>query len=345
MTVFEGPKDRTVTSFEVPEGVTRIRYGAFYGCTNLISVKINEGVETIDHGAFRDCVRLISVKFPKSLTSIQDRAFKNCSSLASIKLPESVAFIGIEAFQNCASLTSIKLPESVTFIGMQAFQDCASLTSIVIPDQMTIIHDSVFSGCSSLTTVKMPDNLVTIVDFAFDNCVSLTSIVIPYNVETISEAAFYECTSLEEISFLNRDIEVGPMLEDAIEALGNLKRVFVYPSRVKEFQECFNELFLEARGQRVEARPLPATIIKQLLPREFIYMSNKNTKKYTANQRNWIATFILAAYAASRMDQQQLPHLPSELVHMILEMVRRADADNKDNADTTTEIIPLEYYK
>ena len=318
MSVFEGPEDRTVTSFEVPEDVTHIRYGAFHGCTSLISVKIPEGVKTIGLGAFKDCVSLISVEIPERLTRIENRAFKNCSSLASIKLPESVTFIGIEAFL-----------------------DCASLTSIVIPDQITIIHDSVFSGCSSLTTVKMPDNLITIMDFAFANCVSLTSVVIPDSVETISAAAFYECTSLEEISFLNRDIEVDPMLEDAIEALDNLKRVFVYPSRVKEFQECFNELFLEARGQRVEARPLPTHIITQLQPREFIHMSNKNTKRYTDNQRNWIATFILAAYAASRMDQQQLPHLPPELLRNILEMVRRTDADNKDNATTTKSISPL----
>ena len=52
---------------------------------------------------------------------------------------------------------------------------------------------------------------------------------------------------------------------------------------------------------------------------------------------------MLAAYAASRMDQQRFPHLPSELLHMILEMAKRADAD-KDNVpvETTQKMSPFQ---
>ena len=128
-----------------------------------------------------------------------------------------------------------------------------------------------------------------------------------------------------------------------------LRRVFVYPSRVDEFQEFFSTEFPSRKDEFgrlfngdgiVKVLPLPAAVMKQVQLRKFIHTSNKNTKRYTANQRNWIATFIFAAYAASRMDQ--LPHLPSELLHMILEMVRRADAD-KDNVpvDTTQKMLPF----
>ena len=42
----------------IPEGVTTIRYNAFYGCENLQSVVIPEGVTEIGEYAFDDCTNL-----------------------------------------------------------------------------------------------------------------------------------------------------------------------------------------------------------------------------------------------------------------------------------------------
>ena len=291
MTVFEGPDDRTVTSFEIEDGYT----------------------------------------------SIGDEAFSSCRRLRSVVIPNSVVNIGWQAFENCISLREVVIGNQVRNIESGAFRFCSSLCLINIPNSVESIGDFAFQGCSSLSEIVIPNTVTRISNFVFYSCSSLSEIVIPDSVTSIGHSAFSACTSLVEISILNSSIDIGAMY-NAFSKMSGLRRVFVYPSRVDEFQEYFNE---EVGADMVEVLPLPVTSMKQLQPREFIFMSNKNTKWYTFNQRNWIATFILAAYAASRMGKQKLPHLPPELIRMILEMVRRADADNKDNALETKKILWL----
>ena len=67
----------------IPNGVTSIRNGAFYG-TGLTSVTIPNSVTTIGGSAFFDCESLTSVTIPASVTSIGENAFQFCDSLISV---------------------------------------------------------------------------------------------------------------------------------------------------------------------------------------------------------------------------------------------------------------------
>ena len=78
------PRDKTDTSFTIPDNVTSIGEDAFFGCTSLTSITI-----------------------PNSVTSIGDSAFSWCYSLTSITIPNSVTSIGYSAFYGCDSLTSV----------------------------------------------------------------------------------------------------------------------------------------------------------------------------------------------------------------------------------------------
>ena len=98
------PAGKMDVSFAIPEGVTSIGDGAFYGCDSLTSVTIPEGVSSIGDGAFYDCDSLTSVTIPSSVSSIGDGAFAYCDSLTSVTIPESVTEIGNHAFYNCGSL-------------------------------------------------------------------------------------------------------------------------------------------------------------------------------------------------------------------------------------------------
>ena len=219
------------TSYQIPNGVTEIGMGAFYGCSSLTEItipesvtsigpsafqaceglteiEIPEGVKSIGSGAFRDCTGLISVSLPSILTEISSNVFNNCSSLTSITIPEGVTSIGSSAFYNCSKLTSITIPESVTSIGESAFGNCHGLTSITIPEGVTAIGANAFNGCRSLTSATLPSTLTSIGYHAFGACLSLTKITIPEGVTEIGSNAFSGC-DLEEITINGNIASLG----------------------------------------------------------------------------------------------------------------------------------------
>lgn len=132
----------------IPEKV--ICYG--YLCT----------VTSIGNHAFYGCSEIKSVKIPSSVKKIGRGAFYGCSGLTSIKIPMSVREIGDEAFKDCIGLTSVEIPTSVeeneygrivrsTRICSGAFKNCYN-SNIVIGNynRATVVGDP-FEGCKSVT--------------------------------------------------------------------------------------------------------------------------------------------------------------------------------------------------
>ena len=143
-------EEQGVTEVVIPEGVTKIKWCAFDGCTSLTSITIPESVTEIGENAFYGCTSLTSITIPEGVTKIRENAFCGCTGLTSITIPQGVTEIGVSAFRRCTGLTSITIPEGVTKIGMVAFEDCTSLTSITIPESVTKIELWAFRGCTKL---------------------------------------------------------------------------------------------------------------------------------------------------------------------------------------------------
>lgn len=79
----------------------------FRNCRNLKNIAIPENVTEIPNGTFYGCRNLESVKIPNTVTSIKHRAFQYCRNLESIIIPSSVNSIGISAFSECKALKDI----------------------------------------------------------------------------------------------------------------------------------------------------------------------------------------------------------------------------------------------
>ena len=124
------------------------------GCKNTI---IPNSVTSIGGGAFYGCSGLTSITIPNNVTSIGESAFLECSSLTSILIPDNVTNIGSYAFYMCSALTSITIPNSVTSIGFGAFTDCSSLREVIseIINPYSI-DDSVFSRIASDALLYVP---------------------------------------------------------------------------------------------------------------------------------------------------------------------------------------------
>jgi hypothetical protein len=78
------PAGKTGDHYDIPNSVTSIGYGAFYGCDSLESITISGGVTSIGESAFGDCSSLASITIPNSVISIGERAFSYCSSLTDV---------------------------------------------------------------------------------------------------------------------------------------------------------------------------------------------------------------------------------------------------------------------
>ena len=91
----------------------------------LTSYVIPDSVTRIEDRAFSRCKSLVEVVIQNSVTSIGDRAFCGCKSLAKVVIPDSVTSIGDGAFSFCESLRNVVIPDSVTSIGDWAFSYCS----------------------------------------------------------------------------------------------------------------------------------------------------------------------------------------------------------------------------
>lgn len=213
----------SLESVGIPDGITEIGNGVFYGCWEIANIVIPDNVKSIGKEAFLDCKKLTSVIIPDGVTSIGDMAFTGCSGLENIKMPENIQYVGDFAFEGTKWLktlpegllyfgnilyayngeipqgTTIEIKDGVTRINGEAFSNQKGLIAIKIPDSVKNIGESAFRGCSGLTSIKISDSVKNIGRSAFWGCSELTSIKIPDSVTSIGEYAFANCTKLASI--------------------------------------------------------------------------------------------------------------------------------------------------
>ena len=225
-----------VTDLVIPDGVTKICYSAFSGCSSFTSVTIPDSVTKICDRALYDCRRLKSMTIPDGVTEIGEGAFYSCSGLTSITIPDSVTKIGDCAFYGCRRLKSVTIPDGVTEIGDWVFSGCSGLTSVMIPDSVTKIGESAFSGCDKLAEVHISD-LAKWCDIKFGGYCSnpleyahnlylngehVTDLVIPKGVTEIGGYAFSGCTGLTSVTIPDSVTKIG---DNAFSGCKRLKTV------------------------------------------------------------------------------------------------------------------------
>ena len=122
-------------SFAIPETVTFVGPGAFYGCSKLTSIALPDGLTDIGTYAFYGCSGLTgALAIPAGVSEIRKSAFSACVGLTSVTIADSVAAIRDDAFRGCTSLTTVTIPASVKSIYTGAYYDsfgqCTALRDV-----------------------------------------------------------------------------------------------------------------------------------------------------------------------------------------------------------------------
>lgn len=131
-----------VGTYLVPNGVTRIGWGAFQSCWGLTNITLPQTLVDIGDYAFYGC-GLATLTIPNSVTNIGESAFQYCG-LRSLTIPDSVTTIGRGAFTACVGLTKVIMGAGVTRIGPFAFVNCYSLKTLFFRGNAPALADSIF---------------------------------------------------------------------------------------------------------------------------------------------------------------------------------------------------------
>lgn len=95
------PPGKTATSFEIPNGVEQICFGAFGDCFNLHNVKTPDSVVSILDFAFTNCKNLKTINIPSFATVANENVFSGCNKL-NVEFNTTNKFIAIFEKNGCA---------------------------------------------------------------------------------------------------------------------------------------------------------------------------------------------------------------------------------------------------
>ena len=217
----------------LPDSLTTLEEGTFYGCSSLTEVRMNRlqhigdqtfynctslrtisnfaqraignelsQLESLGNQAFYGCRNLVTVSMGENMTEIGEECFENCVSLRSVEMNGTVPGISRYCFYGCRNLTDITFSEqqqaALKIIGVEAFGGCEQLKNIDFRDltQLTLMGERTFSGCSSLITVKFPESLTKVPDYCFENCEKLSVLQLnATDITTLGTNVFGESVS------------------------------------------------------------------------------------------------------------------------------------------------------
>lgn len=163
-TDWDGSQTRTwdskgLSSIILPECLTTIERGAFYGCSNLKSVDLTH-VTNIGRYAFYDCSSLSDITFPAGDFNIQGCVFTGTAWLeqfSEFAIPSTCIFAddyGWGLLED-SHIVSVTIPEDYKGSYVNLLRKMESLESVTIEGDITSIGEACFHLSKKLTTLDL----------------------------------------------------------------------------------------------------------------------------------------------------------------------------------------------
>lgn len=228
-----------VKSIEFGSGIRSISKYAFYGCSNVTSIRFTGPVPgTIDSNAFKGITA--KVKYPgldPEWAKVEKKNYggtltwePEVSGTGGIfgdnfvwKLEGStLTIVGKGNMDGWASgsgnppwyshrnsIKKVVMSGRIYCIYTGAFRDMPNLSEIVWADDLTIIYSSAFYNCPSLTKINIPYSVHTIESYAFQNCSNLSSVTLPKNLKKLGQNAFANCKGIRSLTLPDKLESIG----------------------------------------------------------------------------------------------------------------------------------------
>ncbi|MBQ7171717.1 MAG: leucine-rich repeat protein [Clostridia bacterium] len=202
--VFEN--DSLIREIVLSNRIVGISEYAFFGCTNLTSIRIPKMVKTIgEHAIPNECI--IEVYYPSAGYDYRETnrivLNKSCSTTQGffyyIADDNSVEIISVAPLEREITIPEKIENKPVKRIGDYAFAGCSTLTGVIIPESVVSIGKYAFSECESLLKINLSDSVQYLGDYAFCRCVSLEKVWLGAGIASIENHAFYGCENLKRL--------------------------------------------------------------------------------------------------------------------------------------------------
>ncbi len=260
-----------VINIELPTTIDKIGIWQFYGFNHLQSITIPSNITKIEYGAFMGCYQLVEIYNLSSLdiqigsekngaiglnakaiyNVLSESSFFNSDELVffnnagnytligyighekNLELPayvnDTVYDVGNYAFED-SNITSIMIPNTIIKMGYRAFNRCNALDKVyydgTIENWCNISFDAQYSSSNPMNyaehfyikdnfnnwqeieDIDIPSTVKNIGEWQFYRFDNLKSIHIPNSVEKIGYGAFYHCSNLTNLTIENGLTEV-----------------------------------------------------------------------------------------------------------------------------------------
>lgn len=260
-TAFNGEAQANVTEVVLPESITKISGGAFYGCTSLTTVNIPSQVTELN-SVFSHCTSLKRISIPQNVSNLVG-SFQGCGTIEEIVIDDSENPIERSNMSYAFDNSSIKKIYQGRNIDTGAFRG-KGIELLTIGDMVTEIYSDMYSG-NPMQSITFGKNLTKIGRSAFTNCTELTEINLPESLAELGNYSFNGCSSLTTFNIPSQITEI----EDNFNNCPSLRKVTI-PKNIEKISSSFlqcgtiEELIIEDSENPIDISGFSETQIKSV---------------------------------------------------------------------------------
>lgn len=185
-----------ITSIVLPETLTEMGEGVFFGCSALKEATLSSSLTSISDYTFGYCISLTKVTMPAGIKKIGVFAFAGSEALYEIDLSHVEEFADY-AFTSCKALSDVALTAAKK-VGLGAFAD-TGLRGIITANDLSEVGSYAFQNAGFIS-FSAP-SLISIGMGAFQHNKIITSFTFSKDIAKVGAIAFNGCTALKSFYY------------------------------------------------------------------------------------------------------------------------------------------------